>query len=120
MNIIILMKFGAQREGGKVMNMRLYLNFILTVIAICLVIIVFKICKIPPEAFAYGDSPVPVKIVGINQLLYNSLPVKIDDIKSPLPVEIISIKKPDPSPYNLSEYNKIKNFKWDRIPVDVK
>lgn len=49
------------------------------------------------------------------------LPVKISDKEKPLPVEIISIKKPDPHPSisNIEEYNKIKNFRWDRIPVDA-
>jgi len=91
-------------------------------LAICLIIIVFKICKIPPEAFAYGDSPVPVKIVDADMdYSFHFLPVKIIDKEKPLPVEIISIKKPDPHPSisNLEEYKKIKNFKWDRISVDA-
>ena len=104
------------------MNMRLYLNFILTVIAICLVIIVFKINDIPSSVYAYGDSPVPVKIVDVNMdYSFNSLPVRISNKEKPLPIEIVSIKKPDPhpSPSNMEEYNKIKNLKWDRILVNV-
>jgi len=114
------------------MKMRLYLNFILTIIAICLVIIVFKINDIPSKVYAYGDSPVEVKIVGIKSYMLDSLPVEINNVKIPLPVkidtaktsipvEIVSIKKPDTHTaptFDLNEYNRIRDLKWDRIPVD--
>ena len=61
--------------------MRLYLNFILTVIAISLIVIIFKTNKIPSEAHAYGKDTISVKIVDIGTYLPS------------LPVEIVGIKK---------------------------
>ncbi len=101
--------------------MRLYLNFILTVIAICLVVIVFKITDIPSSVHAYGaygKPPVPVEIVGINSYMLYSLPVEIISTKTPLPVEVVSIKKPkNPNLMDVEEFQKTKDLKWDRISV---
>ena len=67
------------------MKANIYTQFVLTVIAICLTVIVVRDINILPEAFAAtdrGENVVKVQIVSVDEspnLGWESLPVTIED-----------------------------------------
>ena len=62
------------------MKVDLYTKLILTVIALCLTVIVFRDTTIIPEARAASDDVKKVQIVGVSLFGYGTqaLPVKIE------------------------------------------
>jgi len=64
------------------MKTDIYTKTVLTVIAVCLVVICLNLVDAFPKVYAQAGSgaPVKVEIVGISSSIYTSLPVKIDRI----------------------------------------
>jgi len=69
-----------------------YTKIVLTIIAVCLMVISFNILDIFPKAYAQtSNAPVRVEVVGISGSIFNSLPVRVEAVNSstrPLPVKI--------------------------------
>lgn len=91
------------------MKTDLYTKIVLSIIAVCLVILVFKdndvvttAHALPSVAMTQSNSPIDVRIVGVSG--YFELPVQIKSSQITIPMSI----------------ENVKSSIWNPLPVEIK